>query len=107
MKKKRNGPGDYTVKTQTTLDGSKVEAEFSILKDEEADKIQGRCLWPITGTVNGVDIKSKMGRKNYWLVLDAGSWMRESMDILEIMCEDGFKTVDGIPEPKGGIGCYS
>lgn len=107
MRKTKNGPGDYTVKTTTTLDGRKVNAEFRIQRDEEADKIQGRCLWPITGTVDGVDIKSKMGGKNYWLVLAAGSWLDESMNIMERMCEDGFKTVKGIPEPKSGLGCYS
>jgi hypothetical protein len=107
MKKKRNGPGDYTVKTKTTLDGRKVEAEFKIMKDEEADKIQGRCLWPISGIVDGVEIKTTLGRKRYFIVLDAGSWLRESMDILENMCEDGFVTVNGIPEPKVGLGCYS
>lgn len=100
MNKKRNNPGDYSYETDTTLDGRKVKANFRIQRDEEADKIQGRCLWPITGTVDGVDIKMKLGRARVWLVLDAGSWLRESEDILKRMCENGFKTVKKIPEPN-------
>lgn len=103
MKKKRNNPGDYLYETGTTLDGRSVKAKFRIQRDEEADKIQGRCLWPITGTVDGVDIKDKRS----WLVLAAGSWLRESEGILKRICKDGFNTVKKIPEPKGGLGCYS
>lgn len=107
MKRKKNSPGDYTFVAETTLNGKPTKGIFRIQRDEEADKIQGRCLWPITGNVGGIDISIRMGRRKAMLVIDAGSWLRESVDILENIVGDGFKTVKGIPEPKGGIGCYS
>lgn len=96
------GRGRYAVQARTTLDGKDVSAEFQIMMDTETERVAGRCLWPITGIVGGMEIEIDGSP----LVLSAGTRLRESVDIVGRMCDDGFRSIRGRPEPAGGIGCY-
>lgn len=100
---KRKSAGEYEMQADTTLDGKPAAVTFTICRDEAADRIQGRALWPITASVNGIGIK----QGDHWLVLEAGSWLRESREVAGRLATFGFKTVDGIPMPTRGIGCYT
>ncbi len=101
MKMKRFVAGEYNGQTNTTLDGKPAVVKFTICHDINDDG--DRPLWPITATVNDTDIK----QGGHWLVLEACYRLRESQEIASRLATFGFKTVDGIPMPVRGIGCYT
>ena len=82
---------------QTTLDGKAANVTFTIERDNVAERVAGRNLWPITATVDEKPLR---------YVVAAGTRLRESSSVLPDLARDGFVTRDGKIEPKGGFGSY-